>query len=122
MTWEQVAELDRSGLVTLGAHTVSRPALAGLSDAELAAEAAGAREALARFASFRNVFAYPYGDAEAVGERVRRAVRAAGFEFAFTTEETALAGGEEPAALGRVCIDDLTMDEFRWLIDRKLRG
>ena len=122
MTWEQVADLDRSGLFTLGAHTVSHPALAGLDEERLAAEAVGAREALSRFASFRPVFAYPYGDAEAVGERVRRAVRDAGFHFGFTTDPGPVRGTEDRMALGRVCVDDMDRDEFRWMIDHHLRA
>jgi len=120
MSWEQLAEMDASGLITFGAHTVSHPVLSSLDAARLAAEVTGSRDALAGFRSFRKVFAYPYGDAGAVGAGVERAVREAGFEAAFTTEETALAGREEPMALGRVCVDEMSLDEFRWVIDHHL--
>ncbi len=122
MTWEQIAEMDRSGLVTLGAHTVSHPTLAGLDDARLTAETTGAREALSRFGSFRNVFAYPYGDAEDIGERVQRAVHDAGFEFGFTTDAGPIFGKENSLTLGRVSVDDMDRDEFRWMIDHYLRA
>ena len=36
MDWEQVAGLDESGLVTLGAHTVSHPMLSGLAPDQVA--------------------------------------------------------------------------------------
>jgi peptidoglycan/xylan/chitin deacetylase (PgdA/CDA1 family) len=120
MTWEQLAELDASGLITLGAHTVSHPTLSSLDAERLTAEVTGSRDALARFRSFRKVFAYPYGDSAAIGERVENAVRDAGFEAAFTTEETALGRHETPMTLGRVCVDEMSLDEFRWVIDHHL--
>ncbi len=120
MDWEQLAAMDASGLVTLGAHTVSHPVLAALDEESLAAEVAGSRDALASLRSFRPVFAYPYGDAAAIGGRVKSAVRQAGFEAAFTTEEKSLSGREEPMALGRVCVDDMPIEDFRWMIDHQL--
>ena len=122
MGWDEVAALDRSGLITLGGHTIGHPPLAGLDDAAIEAEAAGGREALARFASFRPVFAYPYGDPDAVDERVKRAVRRAGFEFGFTTDQMTLSGAEDRMSLGRVCVGDVDLDEFRWMIDHFLRN
>ncbi len=120
MGWDEVGVLDGSGLVTLGAHTVTHPALAALSDEHLRAEVHGSRDALAGFRSFRKVFAYPYGDARAVSARVKKATREAGFEAGFTTTPRAVAGGEDPLALGRVCVEDMTLGEFRWMIDRFL--
>ena len=120
MSWEQIAELDASGLITLGAHTVNHPMLASLADERLKAEVEGSRDALMGFRSFRKVFAYPYGDTPAIGARVEEAVRQAGFEAAFTTSERALTGKEAPMALGRVCVDEMSIEEFRWAIDHHL--
>jgi peptidoglycan/xylan/chitin deacetylase (PgdA/CDA1 family) len=120
MACDQLAELDASGLITLGAHTVSHPVLAALDPDRLAAEVTGCRDALSGLQSFRKVFAYPYGDAPAIGDWAKRAVREAGFEAAFTTEETALAGREDLMALGRVCVDEMSVEEFRWAIDHHL--
>jgi peptidoglycan/xylan/chitin deacetylase (PgdA/CDA1 family) len=120
MSWDQLAEMAGDPLITLGAHTVSHPVLAALDDEQLAAEVAGSRDALACFGSFRRVFAYPYGDDAAIGPRARQAVGAAGLEAAFTTRETALTGREDRLALGRVCIDEMTLAAFRWTIDRFL--
>lgn len=120
MSWGQLADLDASGLITLGAHTVSHPVLATLDKDRLKAETTECRDALAGFRSFRMTFAYPYGDAAAVGAAARRAAREAGYEAAFTTEEAAITGKEERTALGRVCVDDMPIDEFRWVIDHHL--
>jgi hypothetical protein len=122
MDWNQLAELDDSGLITLGAHTASHPVLANIDEELLAAELAGCRDALSGFHSFRNVFAYPYGDEQAIGIRVQRAVRDAGFEAAFTTDAATLTGRENPMVLGRLCVDDLSETEFAWTIDHLLSG
>jgi len=120
MDWNHLAELDASGLITLGAHTVSHPVLAALDEEQLAAEVTGSRDRLAGWPSFRKVFAYPYGDAPAIGARVEQAVRQAGFEAAFTTDETALSGREDRLSLGRVCVDEMALSEFVWTIDHHL--
>jgi peptidoglycan/xylan/chitin deacetylase (PgdA/CDA1 family) len=120
MSWQQLAGMDEDGLVTFGAHSVSHPVLRAMDETRLEAEIAGSRDALGEFKSFRKVFAYPYGDAAAIGKRVESAVRQAGFEAAFTTEEKALTGREDRMALGRVCVDDMALDDFRWAIDHHL--
>jgi hypothetical protein len=94
--------------------------LAALSEEQLRAEVIGSRDALSRFRSFRPVFAYPYGDEAAIGSVARRVVREAGFEAAFSTEETALSGHEDRMALGRVCIDEMETAAFRWIVDHHL--
>ncbi len=120
MTWDQLAQLDASGLITLGAHTVTHPVLAALEPGPMLEEVTASRDTLKAYRSFGNVFAYPYGDPAAISAAAIDAVRQAGFAAAFTGTATALAGNEDPMLLGRVCADDLTLDEFRWLIDHYL--
>jgi peptidoglycan/xylan/chitin deacetylase (PgdA/CDA1 family) len=120
MTWEELAALDRDGLFTFGAHSARHPVLAGLRPDCLTAEVEGSRDALAGFRSFRPVFAYPYGDEADVDPAAVEAVRAAGFEAAFTTGEGTLTGSDDPLALARVCIDEMPLDEFRGVLDHFL--
>jgi peptidoglycan/xylan/chitin deacetylase (PgdA/CDA1 family) len=122
MSWDQLAELDRSGLFTFGAHSVSHPMLSTLTDEELVREVRGCRDALSLFASFRRVFAYPYGDELAVTDNVKKALRDAGFEAGFTTAKEPLSEPDDPMALGRLSVDDLRLDDFHWLIDHYLRS
>jgi peptidoglycan/xylan/chitin deacetylase (PgdA/CDA1 family) len=120
MTWEQIAVLDRSGLVTLGAHTVSHPPLGAVPEDRVRFELNESRDDLASYPSFRNVFAYPYGDRDAVTPGVRRAIGKAGYEAAFTTVPKTVRAGNDLTALGRVCVDDMDLGAFRWMIDRYL--
>jgi peptidoglycan/xylan/chitin deacetylase (PgdA/CDA1 family) len=77
----QLRECAGSGLVTLGAHSVSHPRLTELDDAQLAVEVAGSKAQLEELSGAPvELFAYPFGDADA---RVARAVAAAGFRAAF---------------------------------------
>lgn len=120
MTWDQLAQLDGEGLFTFGAHTFSHPVLAGLAPDRLATEIDGSRSALTRFRSFRNVFAYPYGDPPALDETAVHAVRSAGFDAAFTTSEGPVRAGSDMGALDRVCISDMALRDFRWVVDHFL--
>jgi peptidoglycan/xylan/chitin deacetylase (PgdA/CDA1 family) len=80
MSWDELGELQERGF-TVGSHTVSHPHLTSLSDGELDWEL---RESRARVESRLGrpctLFAYPYGEHD---ERVRAAVRRAGYEAAF---------------------------------------
>jgi peptidoglycan/xylan/chitin deacetylase (PgdA/CDA1 family) len=120
MSWDQLGELDRSGLITLGAHTVSHPMLSTLTNEELVSEVFDSRDALASFGSFRKVFAYPYGDPPALCEKAKAVLRDAGFEAGFTTATEPVTGTEDRMALGRVTVDNMRLGEFRWLIDHHL--
>lgn len=97
MSWDELRAVARDG-VEIGSHTVSHPHLPRLSDAELDRELGEARgrveDEIGRPCRF---FAYPYGEHD---ERVRNAVRSAGYDAAF-----ALAAGADrgdPHALPRI--------------------
>jgi peptidoglycan/xylan/chitin deacetylase (PgdA/CDA1 family) len=87
MTWDELRGISAHG-VEIGSHTISHPHLNRLSDADLEREVRDSRtrleDELGRPCRF---FAYPYGDHE---DRVRAAVRRAGYEAAF-----ALAAGAD---------------------------
>jgi peptidoglycan/xylan/chitin deacetylase (PgdA/CDA1 family) len=119
MTWDEIHALDRGGLVTWGAHTVTHPMLGALSTDRVRAELLASRETLHALRSPRNVLAFPYGDPAAV-EPAMDTVREAGFEVAFTTREQPVRCDEDRLQLGRVCIDATPLDEFRWMIDTLL--
>ncbi len=82
MTWVEVRELAASGLIEIGAHTVSHRELPGLSEAEASEEIVASRRMLdERLQRSALSFAYPRG---AVNEVVRELVARAGFEIACT--------------------------------------
>jgi peptidoglycan/xylan/chitin deacetylase (PgdA/CDA1 family) len=95
MRWDELrAHVDRG--VAIGSHGVSHAHLTRLSDDELRRELTESKEAIeAELGRPCPEFAYPYGEHD---ERVRAAVRAAGYERAFGLRER----GRNPYALRRV--------------------
>ncbi len=80
LTPDELRAVERAGL-ELGSHTMTHAALTRASDEALRWELARSREVLAGIAQRPvPVLAYPYGD---VDERVKGAVREAGYDAAF---------------------------------------
>lgn len=103
-----------SGLVTIGAHTVSHPRLTTLDDGQLEAEIYGSKAMLENLIGTTvDLFAYPFGDAD---RRVAQVVAAAGFRAAFVEDRLPI----EPAhlAVPRVGIHASSP----WYLAAKLSG
>jgi peptidoglycan/xylan/chitin deacetylase (PgdA/CDA1 family) len=88
-------------------HTTTHPDLTRVDAAHLRAEVAGSRAALRRALGVRAAyFCYPYGR---VDDRVRRAVKAAGFLGATTTRPARATAADDPFLLPRIVVRrDLT--------------
>jgi peptidoglycan/xylan/chitin deacetylase (PgdA/CDA1 family) len=83
-------------------HSTTHPDLTRVGDARLRAEVAGSRAAFRRELGIATAFfCYPYGRADA---RVRRAVKAAGFLGATTTEPVRATPRDDPFALPRIVV------------------
>lgn len=85
--WEQVHEMEESGWVSFGGHTMHHPILSYLVDGEeCKREVAECREVLEHHLGHSvNTFAYPVGQEEHIGEQSLQAVKEAGFKWAFST-------------------------------------
>jgi len=91
----EVAELARSPLATIGAHTHKHPILANLSAADQRDEVRLSVEHLTEvLGEAPRYFAYPSGRDSDFDEASVEAVRAAGLDAAFTTIESAYTGEE----------------------------
>jgi peptidoglycan/xylan/chitin deacetylase (PgdA/CDA1 family) len=83
MTAAEARQISASGLIEIGAHTVTHPALSRLTRAEQHSEITQSRDACYDLVGNRpKAFAYPYGD---YNDRTVEVVRDAGFEIACTT-------------------------------------
>jgi peptidoglycan/xylan/chitin deacetylase (PgdA/CDA1 family) len=116
MTGAEVRELVADGLVTIGAHTVTHPVLAGLGTVACHREITESKrvcEALigAPVASF----AYPYGDFDA---KAREAVKTAGFSFACSVQHGPAFATSDVFALPRIHVSNWDGDTF----ERALRS
>lgn len=84
MSWENIAELGKEPLCTIGAHTMSHPAFIPLSLEEIKAEIDGGIERLHSVISYDILhFAYPYGSIKEDGEREYEFLKTFDFKTAF---------------------------------------
>ena len=87
MSENDVAELAKEELVTIGGHSVTHRSLSGLSVEEIFEELKGAKEFLEKLVGKEVVYmAYPYGQYNLnVNNMVKEQVRKAGYKAAFST-------------------------------------
>jgi peptidoglycan/xylan/chitin deacetylase (PgdA/CDA1 family) len=104
LTWEEVREMESSGLVSFGAHTMHHPVLSYLADpSELRCEVSGCRRVLEeRLGHSVSTFAYPIGKPEHIGEAGLCTVREAGYTYALTTIEKVNTLHTDPYLLARL--------------------
>ncbi len=104
LTWAQVREMEKSGWVSFGAHSMHHPILANLSDpAEVYREVAECRTVLEqRLGHPLRTFAYPVGGPEDIGDHGLSSVRDAGYEWAVTTTYGINNSQSDPHQLRRV--------------------
>ena len=114
LTWEQVKEMDQSGWVSFGAHTMHHPILSYLTDhCEMQHEIEECRTVLEQqLGHLVCSFAYPVGQMQHIGDDVRKAVRNAGYKWAVTTSYGYNTPGSDPYMLRRIEVD---VDQH-WLI------
>ncbi len=87
VTWSEIREMEQSGWISFGAHTVHHPILGYLTDYnEVKREVENSRILLEQQLGHPvNTFAYPVGKQEHITTNGLRAVREAGYDWAVTT-------------------------------------
>ncbi len=118
LTWEELKDLDRHPLITIGAHTVNHPNLRLCREEELDAELRECKLKLEeKLEHAIDQAAYPFGSCNEAGPREFSAAGRSGFAAACTTRLGHI--HREHArylfALPRICIDYYDdMPRFRW--------
>jgi len=104
MNLEQLKELEASGLITIGAHTISHPILKNESDENCFYEIAGSIKALEKLLGHRiRYFAYPNGRPGIdFGEREISYLQQNGITMAFSSELNTLSAGTELFSVPRM--------------------
>ena len=86
MSWSEIAELNKDPLCTIGAHTISHPALARLTETQAKFEIKeSARVIESELGEWPKHFAYPYGMRKAAARREFDIAKECGFASAATT-------------------------------------
>jgi len=111
LNWEQIAEMSGHPLVTLGAHTVSHPALNKLTDRDVIQEIEQSREKIQTWTG-RKVehFSYPFGTRAEAGEREFAIVKSCGFKTATTTRPANIFPGHR---YHKECLPRILINEKR---------
>jgi len=103
LTWDDIAELDRSGTLRFGAHSITHPNLLALEAESARREIAGSKLALeAKLGREVEAFCYPAG---LFSDRDRGFVADAGFRLAVSCEPGVNRPGGDPLTLHRRQID-----------------
>lgn len=91
LNWPEILEMDRSGLVLFGSHSVNHPNLATLSDDALRRELVESKRVLEDHLEKPVLaFAYPYGDPACINGETVAELEKAGYRCAFTTVQGAV--------------------------------
>ncbi len=87
LNWAEVREMEESGWVSFGAHTMHHPVLAYVADpTEVQGEVEQCRAMLEQQLGHPvRTFAYPMGQPQHIGGNAIRAVQQAGYDWALTT-------------------------------------
>ena len=114
LTWEQVQEMQASGWVTFGGHTLHHPTLARLTNAEEACKEVAACRSLLQEKLGRSayVFAYPHGGVEHIGANGVLAVQRAGYQWAVTTLQGVNTPRTDPYLIRRISANS----QLHWLV------
>lgn len=114
LTWDEIRQMDRSGLVEYGAHTVSHAILSKVSDQQAEQEMVGSQARLEKELNHPiRHFAYPNGT-QADFSDTHMKVAAMHFDSAVTTIEGLVGPADGLHDLKRINIgNDMSMMEFK---------
>lgn len=107
LSWEEIIEMERSGWVSFGGHTMHHPVLAYLeSPTEVRTEVSECRTIVEQHLGHPvRTFAYPIGKVEHIGKEALKAVREAGYDWAVTTIFGINNSESDPLQLRRIEVD-----------------
>jgi peptidoglycan/xylan/chitin deacetylase (PgdA/CDA1 family) len=122
LTEAEVVRLADGGLIEVGAHTVTHPALSQLPENEQAVEISESKAHLENILSAPvTSFAYPYGSRSHYTDKTVDAVRNAGFKRACSNFSGFVRAGTDPWQLPRFLVRDWSGEEFTRRIQGWLR-
>ena len=114
---EELVQFADSHLCEVGAHTLTHPMLAELSEEDQEREIQGSKSHLERLLGRRiTFFSYPYGSLKSYTDVTKIIVQRSGFTCAFSTIPGKVSDSLDCFGLPRLTVRNWGMDEFaRWL-------
>ena len=115
MNWNEISELDSTGLIEFGGHTINHQIVEPLDDEELNYEVGGSiEEVRRRVRHLSTTFAYPNGTPRDFDIRARTVLTDHGVTAAVSTIEGINSSITDLFALQRISVgSQMSMDEFR---------
>jgi peptidoglycan/xylan/chitin deacetylase (PgdA/CDA1 family) len=118
MTVADLDEIQSDGLVEIGAHTVTHPALSSLPREKQRMEIVTGRQKLVEIIGKPvNTFAYPYGKSEDFTSETVDLVREIGFDLACTTIPGSVESGDNIYQLDRCGMHNWDVDAFEYYLE-----
>ena len=88
LNWDQVINLSKLDLITIGAHTMTHPPLSSLNENQAFKEIYNSKKILEKHINKKvNLFAYPFGSYNECNKREFNLVKRARFSLAVTTND-----------------------------------
>lgn len=116
LTWEQINELKKESLATIGNHTYSHCAFTGLDDGDIEADIKKAASEMRENSGLEmNHFAFPFGEATAVSLHDIELVKNLGFRTSATTNDGLVCYGTDLLELPRLFV---TERNWKQVMDR----
>lgn len=113
MTPDELAQLARLPFASVGAHTLTHPALAALPAEEQLYEMREARRQLENLTgAVVDVLAYPFGKDADVSDETMRLAKEAGYRAALMSTPRALVPSSNPFGMPRLAVHDWTAAEL----------
>lgn len=123
MSWDQIREMNASGLVTFGSHTCSHAILGECSEKDIAEEISVSKQRIEEeLKTPCHLFCYPYGGEGTFNAATAEALRQAGYSCALTTLTGTNNRTSDPYLLKRLGTSNLlemTHFENNLLLSRK---
>lgn len=118
LTWEQLQELSREPLATIGNHTYSHLAFTGCTDAEICEDIQRATDEMQEHVGVRTRhFAFPFGEASAVSPHDVELVKSLGFTTSATTNHGYVRYGTDPLELPRLFVTERNWRQvLEWIV------
>jgi peptidoglycan/xylan/chitin deacetylase (PgdA/CDA1 family) len=116
MDWREAQSIVATGLIEIGAHTLTHRRLSMLACVEAEHEIRESKRILEQRIGPVHYFAYPYGESCYLEEH-RSMARRAGYRAIFTTHSQTVTHTTDPYAIPRMGIGtDMSLDDFRYML------
>lgn len=107
---KEVQEMDESGLVEFGGHTLTHPRMPELTNEELIKEIVENKRDIENIIGKEIItFAYPYGH---ISDRVKKAVKECGYKYSVSTDTGTGIISEDTYDIRRTAIDKTSLIDF----------